>query len=174
MWVKNMWRTHLDCSLTILVYLWFVENFKVEWGAEPSFFSTMFQFHLRRQTQSQLLILDMFNRSWQMNWCYMSKSELNGVWAPLHWWYYTKHSVDFYSGRRKYKLSDRWDHVTVDSGFLDRERKTLLDDCRQTSVNIRETRMSLDSLNCRLNTGGLITKGLNAMDPRIIMMMLVS
>lgn len=60
-----------------------------------------------------------------------------------------------------YELSDRWDHVTVDSGFLDnglKELKTLLDGCRQTSVNISETRMSLDSLNCRLNTGGLITK----------------
>lgn len=84
MWVKNMWRTQLDCRLPILVYLWFLENFKVEWEAEPSFFRTMFQFCLRRQTQSQLLILDMFNRSWQMNWCYMSKSELNGIWAPLH------------------------------------------------------------------------------------------
>lgn len=75
-----------------------------------------------------------------------------------------------------YELSDRWDHVAVDSGFLDRELKTLLDGCRQTSVNISETRMSLDSLNCRLNTGGLITKdmGLNVVDVRIIMMMLVS
>lgn len=57
----------------------------------------------------------------------------------------------------------------MDSGFLDnrlKELKTLLDGCRQTSVNIRETRMSLDSLNCRLNTGGLITKdmGLNVVD----------
>lgn len=174
-----MWRTHLDCRLPILVYLWFLENFKVEWGAEPSFFRTMFQFCLRRQTQSQLLILEMFNRFWQMNWWYMSKGELNGVWAPLHWWYYTKHSVDFYSGRGKYELSDRWDHDTVDSGFLDnrlKELKTSLDGCRQTSVNISETRMSLDSLNCRLNTGGLITKdmGLNVVDVRIIMMMLVS
>lgn len=44
----------------------------------------------------------------------------------------------------KYELSDRWDHVTVDSGFLDRELKTSLDGCRQTSVNIRETRQSGD------------------------------
>lgn len=66
----------------------------------------------------------------------------------------------------------------MDSGFLDnglKELKTLLDGCRQTSVNIRETRISLDSLNCRLNTGGLITKDIvNVVDVRIIMMMLVS
>lgn len=67
----------------------------------------------------------------------------------------------------------------MDSGFLDnglKELKTLLDDCRQTLVNISETRISLDSLNCRLNTESLITKhmGLNVVDVRIIMMMLVS
>lgn len=47
---------------------------------------------------------------------------------------------------------------------------------RWLQTNISETRMSLDSLNCRLNTGGLITKdmGLNVVDVRIIMMMLVS